>query len=194
MVIAVEGMDGVGKTTVAKTFANLYGFEYIEKPIMFILENLEKVCAENVLENMYKCKDKFIKTWFFALGNLYAIKKNKGKDIILDRHYVSNYILNSDENSKKIYNLLIDEIGKPDITIVLHANIETRISRIKQRNANDKDLLDKDIYSENLKKITSFMKEYNFNYEIIDTSNLNIQEVVEKIKNAVDNLEMEGEK
>ena len=38
LVIAIEGMDGVGKTTIAKRVAEDYNFKYIEKPLAYILD------------------------------------------------------------------------------------------------------------------------------------------------------------
>jgi len=38
MHIAIEGMDGVGKTTVAKELARRLTFSFIEKPLHYLFE------------------------------------------------------------------------------------------------------------------------------------------------------------
>ena len=46
LVIAIEGMDGVGKTTIAKMLAEDYSFKYIEKPLSYIFDT--KVLSGNI--------------------------------------------------------------------------------------------------------------------------------------------------
>lgn len=40
MRIAIEGMDGSGKTTLSKILADRLGYEYVNKPFKFLFENL----------------------------------------------------------------------------------------------------------------------------------------------------------
>ena len=40
MRIAVEGMDGSGKTTLSKILADKLGYEYVHKPFKFLFETL----------------------------------------------------------------------------------------------------------------------------------------------------------
>lgn len=37
MIIAIEGMDGVGKTTISKILANELGYLYVDKPLHYLL-------------------------------------------------------------------------------------------------------------------------------------------------------------
>ncbi|MBO6073108.1 AAA family ATPase [bacterium] len=37
--IAIEGMDGVGKSTVCQLLANRLGYKFIEKPFHYLLNN-----------------------------------------------------------------------------------------------------------------------------------------------------------
>ena len=38
MHIAIEGMDGAGKTSVAKLLAEKIGFKFVEKPLHYMLD------------------------------------------------------------------------------------------------------------------------------------------------------------
>ena len=40
MRIAVEKMDGSGKTTLSKMFVDRLGYEYVDKPFKFLFETL----------------------------------------------------------------------------------------------------------------------------------------------------------
>ena len=40
MRIAIEGMDGCGKTTVSKILVERLGYQYVDKPFNFLFEKL----------------------------------------------------------------------------------------------------------------------------------------------------------
>ena len=40
MRIAIEGMDGCGKTTVSKILVEKLGYKYVDKPFKFLFESL----------------------------------------------------------------------------------------------------------------------------------------------------------
>ena len=42
MVIAIEGMDGVGKTTISKRLAKTLKYIYVDKPLHYLLPGDEK--------------------------------------------------------------------------------------------------------------------------------------------------------
>lgn len=187
MVIAVEGMDGVGKTTIAQYLSKKYNCIFIDKPIKYILgkEN-DKITSElNTLLNIiYDYDDSVIKTWFFGLGNIMAIRNFEGQDIIIDRHFVSNYFWNSDDSCQAIYEALFEIIGEPDLTLILYADPKTRIQRIKERNENDPDLLDEEKYDDGFSKMIEFVENNSHQYRVIDTSGLTLSEV----KQAADDI------
>ena len=89
------------------------------------------------------------------------------------------------KKAKKYLLLGVNLFGKPNLTILLYASPEIRMKRISKRNPNDPDL-----YKENMKvygydKLINFLEKYKYNYVIIDTEELSIQEVVEKCKEQI---------
>lgn len=181
MIIAIEGMDGVGKTTIANYISKKYNFTFIDKPIKYIYGKDNNIISNELnklLDSIYKYNDPIIKTWFFGLGNLLCIRNHQNKNIIIDRHYVSNYFWNSDEECKPIYDAMFNIIGKPNLTIILHAEYKELLKRIKSRNINDPDLLS--IEENGLNKMVEFVEKNKINYEIVDTTNKSIKDV-EKI-------------
>lgn len=189
MMIAVEGMDGVGKTEIANYISQKYNYLYIDKPLHYFYEDgADKNYADlmRVANKMYDVGDNFIKTWFFSLGNLYVARKFKGQDVVIDRHFVSNYYWNGDLQSEPIFNVLIESAGCPDMTILLYASPLTRIQRLKKRNENDPDLYDPDKLDDGYKKMMYFIEKFNLPYTVIDTDDKSLDEV----KKIVD-IEME---
>ena len=83
MQIAIEGMDGVGKTTIAKKLAEDFDFMYIDKPLHYLLlgTELETYTQLNsILRKMYDLDDPVIKSWMIGLGNLYSSRQFKDKN------------------------------------------------------------------------------------------------------------------
>lgn len=190
MKIAIEGMDGVGKTTIAKIMAEKYGYKYLEKPLEELMNigvidgrtNLKMIC-----ENIYSLNDERLKAWFFGLGNLYSFINYRNEDLILDRHFASNYFWNGSDRTKEIFRLMIDYISFPDITILLVASTKTRLSRIKQRDKNDYDLIDIEKHVYGYDKMISFLEEFNIPYTIVDTDDKSIDEVLELVDEIIIN-------
>ena len=190
MKIAIEGMDGVGKTTIAKIMAEKYGYKYLEKPLEELMNigvidgrtNLKMIC-----KNIYSLNDERLKAWFFGLGNLYSFINYRNEDLILDRHFASNYFWNGSDRTKEIFRLMIDYISFPDITILLVASTKTRLSRIKQRDKNDYDLIDIEKHVYGYDKMISFLEEFNIPYTIVDTDDKSIDEVLELVDEIIIN-------
>lgn len=182
MVIAVEGMDGVGKTEIAKYISEKYGFTFIEKPLHYFYndgpENKynDLMCVAN---RMYDVEDKVLKSWYFTLGNLYATRMFASDDIVFDRHLVSNYYWNGNKESEAIYDLLIKYGSSPDLTILLYATPTVRMERLAKRDKNDPDLYDIDKYDDGKEKMLYFVEKFNLPYILIDTNDLCLEEVEE---------------
>ncbi len=185
MMIAVEGMDGVGKTEVSRYICEKYGFTFIEKPLhYFYNDGPENGYADlmQVANRMYDVHDSMIKAWYFSLGNIYVARKFQGQNIVIDRHLVSNYYWNGDLESEPIFQALIDASGVPDLTILLYATPKTRMERLRKRNSEDPDLADPDKMDDGFKKMLYFVEKFNLPYVVIDTENKDLDEV----KRAVD--------
>jgi len=190
MEIIIEGMDGVGKTTVAKKLCERHNFKYVDRPLQHLfgvgeLGTKDDIDFQNRLNQIFK-EDNKIQAWITGLGDIYNSIKHKGEDVIIDRGVISNYFWNGDEENELIFKAINDLIGFPDTTIVLYASLETRINRIKKRNIDDKDLNDSDVYkADGYKKMAQFIKKYNIPYVFINTENKNPDEVVREIESKV---------
>lgn len=186
MIVAIEGMDGVGKTTVAKSIEKDLNFIYVKDPLKDLFE-LEKNHLEKISEKIFNQPDDKLISWYLGLGDCYALSSNKNKNIVMDRHVLLNYFWNGNENTEKIFETQIEMFGKPDLTILLTASPQTRMKRISDRDPNDPDLNKPTMKEYGYDKMIKFLDKYNFNYVIVDTETLSLSETIEKCKNLVKN-------
>lgn len=180
--ISIEGFDGVGKSTVCKIISEKLGFKFIEKPLQYLFDSQGKMDNYlNIRDKVNLDADRVFTAWFYGLSNIYLHTKFADENIVTDRHIVSNYAWSGKEENKDIYDLIIKKIGKPIITIILYSSKEVIEKRLKSRNMNDSDIaklyMSEKIYS----KMINFCETQKLDYIVIDSSNLSIEEVVNKI-------------
>jgi len=185
MFIAVEGMDGVGKTTISKMLAEQCGLLYVEKPMQHLLKNTDKEYDE-LCYKIWDYENENIKLCFFALGNL--LSRHFAKDVVVDRHILSSYFWDSNENNQAVFYQFAKGDVIPDLTFMLYSSLNTRNQRMKKRNENDQDLEDEVTQSYGYDKMLNFANEINLPYVIIDTENKTIDEVFNLCLDVIDDL------
>lgn len=189
--ISIEGMDGVGKSTTCTLLAEKLGYKFVEKPMHFITDP-ESEELDNY-PNYFKVRDivntfgnKFLSSWFYALGTIYMYEKYKDSNIVTDRHLLSNFAWSGAEESQAVFNLMANTLAKPKLTVILYAKPEAIKARLISRDVNDSDIKKINQSETIYKKMVNFCDKYKFPYLFIDSSNLNPEEVVQKI---IDRLE-----
>ena len=184
MISAIEGMDGVGKTTIAISLEKYLSFKYVKDPLKELFE-IDDEHLIKISDKIFNSKDDKLISWYLGLGDSYALSKYKNKDIIMDRHILLNYFWNGNTNTEKIFETLIDMFGRPDLIILLRANSSTRMKRIKDRNPNDPDLQKPNMFEYGYDKMIEFLKKYEYNYVVIDTDELSKEETLEECKKKI---------
>lgn len=179
MIIAIEGMDGVGKTTIAKNIESKFNFKYVKEPLKELFE-IDDKHIEKISNKIFKNNNSKFIAWYLSLGDIYALEQYKNSNIVMDRHTLLNYYWNGNETSNKIFDTQIELFGKPDLTIILYASPEVRMKRIANRNPNDPDLQNQNMMKNGYDKLLEFVKKYEYNYVMIDTDNLSIDEAIDK--------------
>lgn len=182
MKIAVEGMDGVGKSTVARAIAERFDCHYVVKPFAFLFANLgfDEKQIKAIERALWETEDEAIITLLYGMGLLYGTRCINQEKIVYDRHYASNYYWHGNEETDKLHKQIIILGGLPDLTIVLRASVETRIERIYKRDKADLDLSNSAMYDYGYDKIISFLEENSMSYVIIDTENKTISDVIDE--------------
>ena len=188
--IAIEGMDGVGKTTASKLLAKRLGYKFIDK-------NLRELFDDNgsydnyirIRDKVNASPDRFFTAWFYALGNIYLHTAHEKENIVTDRYFLSNYAWSGTENNDEVYDLLVKKLGFPDLTVILYADEHAILSRLRHRDEFDSDIKKVTLAKEKCEKMIYFCEKYKMPYMVIDTSNLSPEEVVEVIMKRIEGRE-----
>ncbi len=188
MLIAVEGIDGAGKTTISQYIAELLKKKGLEVVILKepsnseygrkIRESDERLPAEEELR-------------LFILDRIVDVRENilpalrSGKTVVMDRYYYSNIAyqsargLNGDEIKK-----VNEEIApKPDLVILLDVNPEISLSRIQKRKK-----LTPFERVEYLKKVREIFLKYADDKTVIVDANKSLEEVKAEVKRIICNF------
>ena len=135
--IAIEGVIGVGKTTLAKFLSQEYKTKII----------LEDIDGNPFLPQFYEDPERYaFPTQIFFLLSRYNELRNLTNRELFTRKIISDYTFDKDrifasinlekrERSlyEKIYNLLDKDIIKPSLVIYLQASLDTLMERIRGR-------------------------------------------------------------
>lgn len=184
--ISIEGMDGVGKSTICKLLADKLNFEFIEKPLHYLFDNLfEELNSIDIYQKIAKKvnanTNRNFTSLFYSLGSIYMYELFKNRNIITGRHLASNFAWSGTDYNEDVYQLILNKIGTPKYTFILYATKDEIIKRLKSRDKNDKDIA-RTIYSEEIyNKMITFCKKNNFLFMIIDTTKLTPKKIVDII-------------
>ena len=181
--ISIEGMDGVGKSTTCKLLAEQLGYIFVEKPLHYLLDDSEDDITQyqKVAKRVNSNPNRDFTAWYYGLNNIYLYEKFKDKNIVTDRHIVSNYCWSGTDYNKDIYNLIIKKIGKPKLTVILYAKLEAILSRLKSRDINDSDISKVEKSEKAYERMIYFCETFKLNYVVIDTTGKEPSIVVSEI-------------
>ena len=158
MHIAIEGLDGVGKTQTARRLAKQYGFQFVEKPLHYLTDVQGMDNYLRMMNIINTTMDPDFQALYYGLGNLYLRRLTKGKHVVTDRDLCSTYFWNKTKDNEMLFDELVRMCGLPDVIVILYADAEVRRKRILGRNANDPDLKEKILPDSSYKKMLEFVE------------------------------------
>ncbi|MCA1042598.1 deoxynucleoside kinase [Bacillus infantis] len=136
--ITVEGPIGVGKTSLAKAISEHFQFALLKE---IVDENpfLGKF-YDNIEEWSFQTEMFFLCNRYKQLGDINTQYLANNKAVVADYHILKNLVfaertLSPAEFQKyvKIYDILTNDMPRPNVIIYLHASLETLLQRIKLR-------------------------------------------------------------
>lgn len=196
MKLVIEGMDGVGKSTIAKRVADTYHMKYVDGLLKTHFEDKgfsqdEIAAIVKGIESFYDHKDSRIRTWIMGFANIFNLLNYPG-DVVIDRHCLTTFFYNGDDQSKPLYKVMQQVAGKPDLIIILTANPETRIQRLKHRDAADRDLQEKKKLSDGYDRFIEAANLLDVPYQLVATDQRNEDQVFQAVCQVIDAYKKTG--
>ena len=189
MYVAIEGVIGVGKTTLARLLQSAFNAEI-----------LLEVFEENpFLSDFYSDRERYaFQTQIFFLLSRYHQQRrtipdmlSTGKNLFADYTFAKDALfarinLKGDELDMyyKVHEALAEKIQKPDLLVYLQATTDTLMQRIAQRDRPYERQMERTYISElNLAYDDFFSKPFNHTPVLtIDSNNLNIVQNPDHLK------------
>ena len=188
--IAIEGMDGVGKTTASKLLAKRLGYKFIDKNLRELFDDGDSYDNYiRIRDKVNASPDRLFTAWFYALGNIYLHTAHEKENIVTDRYFLSNYAWSGTDNNTEVYDFLVKKLGFADLTVILYADEHAILSRLRHRNELDSDIKKVILAKGKYEKMIYFCEKYKMPYMVIDTSNLSPEDVVEVIMKRIEGRE-----
>lgn len=168
MYVCVEGVIGVGKTTLARMMSERFDF----------FSALEVVEENPFLANFYEDRERWaFQTQLFFLLSRYSQQNEISKSLNSGRSVVADYIFNKDRIFAmmnlsgdqmnlydKVFGILDSHVSKPDIVVYLRASMETLMKRIAMRDRVFERNMDKDYIRSLINAYEDFFSKYKGNF------------------------------
>lgn len=169
-IISIEGIDGVGKSTLTKKLAQYLQCDILEKPLATKI-GIEEYTRQK--EEMHKIGGKQLIDFYISS---YEFINNYDR-IVTDRYIGSLYSWGVDDSNKEHFFESLKKLPLPTVAIFLIGDPEVIYKRALLRDGNDIDARKANLSFIHLDKYKEIYKKLNVPFIIIDTKNLDQDEV-----------------
>ena len=176
MLIAFEGMDGCGKSSISTRVAKNLGMRHETQKIMTMLD-INNEQYENFVRTIRSSHNQKLSLMFYTFRCM--LDKDSKEDIIVERSMISTYFYEHNKVSSEEFNFLMSLDNIPDITFILYASSDERRRRIFYRNAQDEDLNSMEALSDGYKDMLECAHKYNIPYIGINSEKYEPDEIID---------------
>ncbi|SQD76700.1 dTMP kinase [Moritella yayanosii] len=136
MFIVIEGLDGVGKSTITKALATAINAVVLTTPgdkFKGIRDQLEVIYQDN-----HQARQLFYMSTVVSISEQVRELISKGKNVIVDRYWLSTQVYHHWKSDNSHFELLDVEktLLAPDITLYLELPLDQRQKRLAGRTVN----------------------------------------------------------
>lgn len=131
LLVAIEGLDGCGKSTLARALADSNGAVFLRTPQDLdatTRTSMEAHCARSVLARML-----FYSATVAAAAIEIRAALAAGRSVVVDRYWLSTVVYHRVMGSPCMLDEVADALPTADFTIFLHAPLEVRAQRVRSR-------------------------------------------------------------
>lgn len=183
MHIAIEGLDGVGKTSTAKELAKQIKGVYFSKAFHLMRD------TSGVYDNftsIVECGGTDSRNYSsYGTRSSFLYSKLMGYNVVTERYFCTNYAVKPDTQTLDEIRLNINYFGYPDITFILYCDPKTNYQRMYDRNPYDKDFEKLKEHKAFYEKLLKAAKIIGLRYYFLDTTNLTLLQVVNSLLNII---------
>ncbi len=169
--ICIEGIDGVGKTTIAQDLAADLGVEYYKSPGGGFAE-ARKLVDQSI--------DPVTRYFFYRAAVQYDSHRIaeilETRSVVCDRYIYSTFAFHQAMDARLAKLFELTDLKLPDIIIVLTAETTVRLSRLQERNSVSSIELDIGFQL----RAEMLLKEYA--HHVLDNTRCSKEELVRQIK------------
>ncbi|NIK12766.1 deoxynucleoside kinase [Alkalibacillus almallahensis] len=164
--IAVEGPIGVGKTSLSNKIATHFYYHLLKE---IVEENpfLGKF-YDNIEEWSFQTEMFFLCNRFKQLEDIEKHYLNQSKPVVSDYHIMKNMIFarrtlkpEQYEKYEQIFNILTQDLAKPNVMIYIHASLDTLLKRIESRGRE----VEQNIQADYLQQLSEDYEEFMNHFE-----------------------------
>lgn len=181
MHIAIEGLDGVGKTTTAQILAKMLNGVYCSKAFHQMKYPKGNFDNFTTIKELFSYPDT-VAAFDYGLRSLFLYSKYMNYDVVTERYFATNYAVNPTQETLNKINMTIEYLGVPDLTVILYCDYEVNYQRMYARNPKDKDFYKLENHEEFYNNLLSCVRVLNLPHYLLDTTRMTLDEVCGHLK------------
>jgi dTMP kinase len=129
--VVFEGLDGTGKSTCARHAAETLDARYLTTPSPALRAHRDEI-IESFGGSQEACQLFYLSTVFAASQEVRALLA-AGRSVVLDRYFLSTQAYAAFRGSRLDLDELATGLLAPDVTVLLHAPLAVRRTRVAKR-------------------------------------------------------------